>query len=324
MSKHVNKAVIGAFVVGAIALFIAGLLLLGSGSFLTRSPQLVLYFSGSVMGLRVGSPVVFRGVPVGFVKDINIYWDKKAMDFSIPVIIEMTSKNILSKSKTKAENNQEVLQQLIDKGLRGQLGLQSFVTGQLLIQLDFFPGTPARLHSQGAIPQIPTVPSSFEELSHTLQKLPIDRIANQLLKAIEGINKLIYSPSLNDSLTSFGTTLHEMNTLLRSIDNQVEPLATSARKTIEAYHQLATRLDASIPSTMGQVDSTLQEIATASAQARNTLQSMEALLSNNSATIVDFQNALQELARTARAFRVFADYLEQHPNSLLIGKENPQ
>jgi paraquat-inducible protein B len=59
MSKPVNKTIIGLFVVGAIALIVAAVLLLGSGKFFTDRPKYVTYFQGSVKGLSVGSPWYF-------------------------------------------------------------------------------------------------------------------------------------------------------------------------------------------------------------------------------------------------------------------------
>ena len=66
MSKPVNKTVIGLFVVVAIALLVAAILILGQENSSTHNPTFVMYFQGSVKGLSVGSPVVFRGVKVDY------------------------------------------------------------------------------------------------------------------------------------------------------------------------------------------------------------------------------------------------------------------
>ena len=62
MSKPIGKPIIGAFVVGAVALAVAGLFVLGGGEFLKKKYMRVMYFDGSVKGLKVGAPVTFRGV----------------------------------------------------------------------------------------------------------------------------------------------------------------------------------------------------------------------------------------------------------------------
>ena len=55
---------------------------------------------------------------------------------------------------------------MVADGLRGQLNIQSFVTGQAEIDLDFQPGTPARLYNRVAgLPEIPTLPGQLQVLA---------------------------------------------------------------------------------------------------------------------------------------------------------------
>ena len=68
MSKPASKTVIGMFVVGAIALVVIAIVILGSGKFFKRTFTAVCYFDGSIGGLNEGAPVVFRGVKIGSVK----------------------------------------------------------------------------------------------------------------------------------------------------------------------------------------------------------------------------------------------------------------
>ena len=65
MSKSANKTLIGAFVVGATALLLLAIAVFGSGKLFQTTSRYVLFFDGSISGLSVGSPVLFRGVPVG-------------------------------------------------------------------------------------------------------------------------------------------------------------------------------------------------------------------------------------------------------------------
>ena len=79
MSKQANKTLIGGFVVGAIVLVTAGILIFGSGNFFSERPVFVMFFEGSVSGLNVGAPVTFRGVKIGTVKEISLFFDRKDM-----------------------------------------------------------------------------------------------------------------------------------------------------------------------------------------------------------------------------------------------------
>ena len=50
---------------------------------------------------------------------------------------------------------------LIEKGLRGVLSMQSLITGKLLIEVDFYPGTPVNLRNINKhYTEVPTIPST--------------------------------------------------------------------------------------------------------------------------------------------------------------------
>jgi len=89
MSRKVNKTVIGLFVVGALVLLIIGIVVFGSGVLFKRTNKFVLYFDGSVKGLSVGAPVMFRGVSIGTIRDISLIYDSKAGTIMLPVIVEI-------------------------------------------------------------------------------------------------------------------------------------------------------------------------------------------------------------------------------------------
>lgn len=138
MSKPASKTLIGVFVIGAIALAVLAVVVFGSGRFFSEKMPLVMYFEGSVAGLNIGSPVMFRGVKVGIVKDIVLRFDAKDVSFLIPVYVELDPKKFLVIGKFTDE--EELDRTLINKGLRATLELQSMVTGQLMVNLDFHPG----------------------------------------------------------------------------------------------------------------------------------------------------------------------------------------
>jgi paraquat-inducible protein B len=55
-------------------------------------------------------------------------------------------------------------------------------------------------------------------------------------------------------------------------------------------------------------------------QARGTLASAEAIVGPESPVRYDLDAMLKELTGAARSIRVFADYLERHPDALLRGR----
>jgi paraquat-inducible protein B len=73
---------------------------------------------------------------------------------------------------------------------------------------------------------------------------------------------------------------------------------------------------------MDDVDAQAAELAPTLAQARKALASADRLLAGDSPLQTDTRQAMREVARAAQAFRVLADYLERHPEALLVGKKD--
>src|SRR5581483_1804838 len=59
---------VGVFVIVAVVIGVAGVLVLGLGAVFQKKSLVETYIDESVQGLDVGSPVKFRGVPVGSVE----------------------------------------------------------------------------------------------------------------------------------------------------------------------------------------------------------------------------------------------------------------
>src|SRR5689334_21039375 len=137
MKQTVSPTVIGAFVLGALALLVSGIIAFGSGQFFRHTKEFVLYFDGSVNGLRVGAPVKIKGVEIGAVKDIRLQLDQGAELNKIPVIVEIDLEKLTSRGSVRAAAaavDREALQKVIvDRGLRGQLEMESLVTGLLYV-----------------------------------------------------------------------------------------------------------------------------------------------------------------------------------------------
>lgn len=210
MSKPANKTLIGAFVIGAVALLVMAVLVFGSGKFLKKSFHAVVFFEGSIKGLNEGAPVIFKGVKVGSVKDIRVFYDAAYDSLRIPVIIELEPEKI-ERTDVAERRPEKNVKLLIEKGLKAQLQMQSIVTGQLVIALDFFPDKSARY--VGFIkkyPEIPTVPTAFEELTKTIQNLPIKEIVKKL-----------------------NLTLNSVRKLIQHIDKKIDPLVSNVSKTSE-------------------------------------------------------------------------------------------
>ncbi len=194
MIQKANPKLIGSFVIAAFFIFIAVFLLVNKNSFFSRTQKYVLYFQGSIKGLNVGSQVVFNGVPVGRVIGISLITDIKTMDFQIPVYIETNKNSFIVRDlpDRSKESIKEFTEKLIAKGLRAKLENQNLLTGQKIIGLSFQPDTPVILHNYNPkVIEIPTLPSTSEELLQTFQKLPLQQTMENFNKLLQDTDKLI-------------------------------------------------------------------------------------------------------------------------------------
>jgi paraquat-inducible protein B len=338
MSKPANKTMIGLFVLGAIALVVVAIVTLGSGKLFKRTTTAVCYFEGSVGGLNEGAPVLFRGVKIGTVKDIAFRFDPKKASVTIPVFIELEQRR---KGVTKEEII-ETYKQLIDRGLKAQLEMQSIVTGQLQVALDFYPDKPAKF--VGIDPEyleIPTVVSPLQELQKKVEKIPIDQIFQKVLEAVAGIEKVVNSPEIPETIHSIneaakeikplaanlGEAVKDVQKLVQNVDGQVGPLATNLNETIQEAKgtiQEAKGTIKNIDSRIGVlgegIERTIKAAEATITVAEKTLRNIEANVGENSTIIYELNKSLEEVRKFTRSLRSLADHLERQPESVIWGK----
>ncbi len=327
MSKQASKSLIGAFVLGAIFLVVAGIVVFGSGRFFTKVHKNVIFFEGSVAGLQIGAPVVFRGVRIGRVTDIVLKVNERDLTAFIPVYIEIDHQKI-GPMKWYHRYDQRFLQTLIEKGLRAQLQLQSFVTGQLMVNLDFYPSTPIRLVGlEKRYPEIPTIPSSLEQLTKRLEELPLKEIADRLNETLAGINRLVNSRDLQASIGSLNHLLRDSDVLVKNLNSRVGPLASDIKGTTHAAKaafkqaEKTLRFDEGVP---GEIASSIKETLSVGQdtlkETKKGVENINVIAMGNANLGYEIGRTLEQIAELSRSLRVLADYLERHPEALLRGK----
>lgn len=265
MKKEPNKRAIGLFLVVGFALLLG---IIGQSVFhkihADTKDLAVMYFTESLQGLAEGSPVVFQGVELGKVTRIVLVTNKDDLNFHVAVYVRFKDTEVISEGSLweklwRKEKNLDFLSLMIQEGLRARLASQSYLTGQLRIDLVMLPETEINMFEspkQENIPQIPTVLSQKEELVRGLNRIKIQ-------ETLEKINVVA------DSLGK------ELPVLLPALTNSSKNL-----------------------------DHTLAKVS----------QSSEQTLSNLNET-------LYEVSDAARSLQNLADYLQQHPESLIKGKK---
>lgn len=194
MKRTPNKKLIGLFTICSLLLFIAIVLMfVGDNIFTRNNNQLVMYFEESIRGLTIGSPVSFRGVEIGKVSKIDLMADTKNMNFSIPVFAKLNeNQNFIVKNYKKIKNKDVFLEGLIQKGLRARLTTQSYLTGQLMIELEILPNAKISSKNQNTFKdtiEIPTVLSPMGELSKGLQDILVKDNIDKFNNILETFSK---------------------------------------------------------------------------------------------------------------------------------------
>jgi paraquat-inducible protein B len=312
MAKQANRMMIGGFVVLAVTIMAASLVVFGSGKFFQKTVKCVMYFNESVKGLSVGAPVLFQGVQIGSVTSIVLQVDPAKMKINIPVIIEYEPEKfqVAAAGRELPRDPRKNIPVLIEKGLRAQLAMQSLITGQLLIALDFYPGTPkVLLDTNKEYIEIPTIPSTSAKLARALEKLDLEAIQNKLELALGGIDRFFNNPDLTASLRALKDTLQDARKLVTRVDRQVNPVADDVKKTVKEFGKLAANIDALVGGLATGFDKTMSKA--------------RGILSEDSPLMVDLEQTLKEISAMSRSIRQLANYLDQHPEALIRGKGSP-
>ena len=322
MSQKPNPTAIGLFIVIGAALGVTGLLLFSSSKLFTKTRDCIVYFNESLNGLSEGAPVKYRGVTIGSVKRVMVHFNQATNDYTMPVIIELQEKLIRQRVGEGIEVfTDRALEERIKRGLRASLQAESLVTGVLYIEMRPNPSAPPPVFHQlvERYPEVPTEPTQIQELFNNLASLDIKGIEtniNALLVKLDtvlnGLNlaavtagitntlgsldRLVSSPEITNSIVAVRTTLDQYRSLGQSLNSRVDPLADS------------------ITNSLAEANRTLVQLRGAADNLRN-------MLRPDSPVRTDLDQLLQELAGTAESISSLVEFLKQHPNALITGRE---
>jgi len=286
-----------------------------SGKFFTHSTTFVSFFPESVRGLQIGSPVTFRGVPLGQVTAIEAFMARNGAGINIEVTFEVNLDRIHGtdggSNRLQGMSAAAAAKELGEQGLRAELQATSLVTGQLYIDLDFHPEQPPRmLDVPTRYPQIPTAPTKLQVLGDRIEKLatvisdvPFDQIAAELSQTLVAIRDLARSPEIRQVLVSAGGAGKDLSKTFSNVDRLVNELRTKVG-------------DADVRQIVSDLHGTLEA-------AEKGLLQIQVTLENTSGAQREFSHTLSEISRAAAAVRVLAEYLERNPSSLVVGKPAP-
>lgn len=332
MSRKANPTLIGAFVLGALALAIIATLLLAGGSWFGERKQHVLYFEGAAQGLQVGAPVVFLGVKVGTVRQIQLGLDQQTRRFLVPVTIDVEPQVVHTHGGENIDlRDRDTVRQLVERGLRARLRMQSLLTGQLYVDLDFHPDKPAVFAAfDPELSEIPTIRTAVQELGTKLEAFPMDKFLADVAAISSAVNKLMSAQATQDLPRRLDATLRHLESLAARFDAQGGPILRDVRGNLAEMHKALlaaqaalARLDTAAErvADLARADSRMVAGMTqASEDLAKAAASVRKLTEQESPTIDNVNATLKEIARAADALRLLAETLEQQPDAIWRGK----
>jgi paraquat-inducible protein B len=309
--RRASPVLIGAFVLGAVALATIVVVVWGSGRLFRKTITCVSYFRGSVNGLNLGAPVKFHGVQIGSVVQIRSRLVQAAgirpEEFRVPVWFDIDLEKLSELGGQPVELDRAQIDELIALGLRAKLELESFVTGVLYLSLEFLPDSPAVLvhAARPEISEIPTVPTTLERASEVMAKFmseiertDIAAAVHSITAAVDGVNDLVRSPEVMRTVAAAREALESIRRLSETAEARIQPMMTSVEATGANARDSLRNLDAA-------------------------LADLQTLIDTEGPLNVGLIRTLADVGDAARSVRDLTGYLERNPNALLVGRPEP-
>lgn len=258
----------------------------------------VMYFNGSVRGLSVGSPVEFQGIPIGKVENIDLTLNSKSLEVRIPILVSIQAQQF--DEKLDDAQAEELLRQLVKKGLRAKLETASLLTGQKVISLSMEKSpSSAEIIKTQFYREFPTINSTGDDLP----AMAAD-VLTILQETLEGLKKLVNSGKLDK-------TVDNLNSLLIEADKAVK----DAQSAIQALNKTT------LPGVNRNLDLVGEEVSKTMQKLQGSLAQIDRLTAQNSPTQYQLNEMLEEITAASRSVRSLAETLQRQPQSLLRGKK---
>ena len=212
---------------------------------------------------------------------------------------------------------------LVEAGLRAQLALESLITGQLRVDLDFYPGTPVQLvRADEGLPEIPTIQSDLGQFRKELTGLKLQELAEAGQRTLTAVERL--SDHIDAEIGSLSVSIHgtlDAATLtLKDTDEAVRRVQAEASTALHDVHLLLVDANRQLDNRAGELSRTLISADRAVNQAEIFLKSLNSLTDSRSQFRSNLEAAVRDLSVTASSLRSFVEMVERNPNALLLGR----
>lgn len=304
MKNNTTYFKIGMFVIAVGAVLVAGLLYISADTISGDAILVETYIDESVQGLDVGSPVVYRGVNIGHVKEITFvpreYVIKpespEYQQFSRYVMVIMALKPGAFPGKYEDRQAFEsMIRNQISGGLRFKLTYQG-ITGIAFMEADYVnperevplsvPWVPKGIY----VPSTPSLMRSFtqaiDDIFRRLEKIDIEAALAKMETTLGTMDQAIQDANIAEVRESFVALTNE----IRQSNEKLQPFLEGARSIPEDFNAAVKQFDA-------------------------TMQRVETLLNQHQP---DINQLLGDLKTLSENFKHLSESLKQDPAQILL------
>ena len=335
MNQQAHYFKIGLFVLGATALVVVGIIVLGAGKWFEKSAMVETYFFESVQGLEVGAPVRLRGVRVGRVESIRLAKEEYGLIFdpkteSFPfrglVVVRMSVRPSIA-ANLKEEDEAVLMKQAVDGGFRFRLASQG-ITGVLYIESEFLDPErypPIEISWTPSTPYIPSAPSTITELGADLRSITrkldqadIDKIAKNLDTMIVSVTRLVNDVQGEQLGVEVKRVMAELRGAVQEARRMLEnPDLNKALKASSVAMADIRRTAADLSHTAKDVRQAMTQLPEITGRMNTSLRRIDSLLASKGETIDDL---LENLRSVTEELTYLTKAAEHYPSQVLFGE----
>ncbi|MGP8306722.1 MlaD family protein [Vibrio sp. YIC-376] len=307
---------LGLFVVSTLICLFIILFILGGQSMFKPKLMVETYFDSSVSGLAVGSPVRYRGIPVGEVVAIELsdtLYENSVERESRKSYVVVRSEITGPKRAIKEWNRN--IEVYVDRGLRAQTQLAG-ITGQQFLSFDYVSSTENL--SFDWTPEVPYIPSTrssagkivsgVNKLIETLDEANIQRLSENLNALVVNIDKSLKAMDVSNMSQELTSLVVNVNKLVKDIDDLVA--SSDVRNSITSISNVTSKLDKSLGD-KGEISQLIQDMD-------RVAQRLDVMMDDNQ---YDINYMIKDLRATAENLKNFSGTLKNQPSSIIFSTE---
>jgi ABC-type transporter Mla subunit MlaD len=303
---------LGLFMVVSILVLALLLFVLGGRKLFEPTYTFETYFATSVAGLEIGSPLRYRGVPLGQVSEILDSAAVYERDVPLPkrrnyiVVRAKVTLSALEATQVKRD-----APELVKLGLRAQTQLAG-ITGQQYLGLDFLDPAKHPPLEFGWTPKyeyVPSAPSSTAEIIAKAQVFLANLSEVDVKKLNEDVNRLLVNLNNKVGELPVARLSADADSLLRDANATIvraEPMVTDLRQSVDNLGVITGNLRA--VTEKGDLDRTITRIEEA-------VERVNGLVGDNQ---YDVRVIVQDLRVTADNLRQLSTTIKRYPAGALI------